>query len=68
MRSLRSHPSLRSNNNGKAHFPEEISPIRSSVSLNEAEEEEKVDGLAPATTLDNREATLHETLHLITRP
>ncbi|KAK1740512.1 hypothetical protein QTG54_008607 [Skeletonema marinoi] len=62
--SLRSHPSLRSNN-GKAHFPEEISPIRSSVSLNEAEEEEKVDGL-PATALDNREATLHETLHLIT--
>eukprot|EP00984_Skeletonema_dohrnii_P037882 scaffold40447_cov228-Skeletonema_dohrnii-CCMP3373.AAC.1 len=65
--SLRSHPSSLRSNNGKAqHFPEEISPIRSLVSLNEVEEEkEKVNGL-PATTLDNRETKLHETLHLIT--
>ncbi|KAL7496775.1 hypothetical protein ACHAWT_004950 [Skeletonema menzelii] len=59
--SLRSHPSLRSN--GRAHFPEEISPIRSSVSLDEVEEVEKVDEKVAAS--GNKEI-VHETLRLIT--
>jgi len=64
--SLRSNPSLRSH--GKAHFPEEISPIRSSVSLNEAEEEEvekTTDDRLTAAASDDRKG-VHETLHLIT--
>jgi len=54
--------SLRSTE-GRAHFPEEISPIRSSVSLDEVEEVEKVDEKVAAS--GNKEI-VHETLHLIT--
>lgn len=69
--SLRSHPSLQSN--GRAHFLEEISPIRSSssVSLDEAEEEEEEEveeqaDDAVAAVVSEAKTAVHETLHLIT--
>ena len=73
--SLRSNPSSLRSHGKSHHFPEEISPIRSSsVSLNEAEGVEKADRLTAAaaaavvaaTASNNSRKGMHETLHLIT--